>query len=342
MKLQVLQKKTNENLALSTRIRNKIYFVLKNMINIKEISNYDETIRLCATFDEKITGIFSLNNSLVLLFGNEVRVCEIGTNTLHLKDVFLLSAIPLHYFSKNNAMYFISENKIEIKTNKLREINLDIKIKAAFVDDDNSYFIANCDEVYHTESIFIAPFVDFKAPLKRIPCNKNKNFDSIYALGNKIYLGSKDSFEVYEKNGNFLIQNYTYSGENIKLVISNKNMYCIGENLLKINDAPVLVYDTKINNLFEDLAISEKLLIFIVEDDITYSESKHEFKLLNELNVNDRIEVLINPLVNINFDVQDEENGLDELKNNILEKCNEVFFELKTTLESFDDKDKIL
>lgn len=366
MQVSYIEKKSIDNLSVSTLVGDRIFLMKGKQLVSRSIYSYDIESSPYETFEDRVDYIAYFNGFLMVFCGNILHKYKVFENELVLSDSHLLREPPVKVFicgtpktKETHAMCFLYRNKkLEIFMDKVEGITVCCKgdivreddIIDLFVTDISSWFLSRSGNIYQSHSFVLTRNALLHKPIKMLPEPTTFSGEAfgLIVRENRLYLSYEDGFEMYNIFSNVLILAYTYKTSNFELVESGR-VFCIEENLLMVEDAPRMVSNVRVQKLFGGVGVSSDRVLFIRED---RSDVKGGMKLLKEGDSLTRVNEMFKPLTT-NFKVpdipSDEEKisektflmvqkVINDFESRILDGHRKIYFELVTLNESFSEK----
>lgn len=356
MRIELAQRKCTRDLSLATRIGNKIFYVHRNEVFVKSVAEFNCSKKMRVSFAGEVSAVTSHRGNLVLVFGNVARTYLVGMDELTQVHEFSLPDVPVQISSSDTTLIFLyRENKIQIKDKTFHDVVVTFdpkprdfcEIVCVFHANCKAYFLTTKGSVFETPSFCERRTVILCTPLKILP-ESAEVYNSIVVCGKLVFLSRRDQYAVYEKHNSILVLKYTYSGSEISLEKHNRNVFCIGNGLLRINDSPELICDGRVDRLFGNMAVFRDKVVFVENHDEDLVASSSSVVLLHESDAERRSERLLGTL--LRFDLsqavqhapQDFEEAAKKVVGDLRMAYSDAYVELKTLEESFKEKERVL
>lgn len=245
--------------SITAFLNNKIYF-----FHEKAIKSYNLSTKKIDLFKniENSTNLFVVKDTLCSLYANKLTVFSEKEETYKLKD------IPVKIIrneSKTDSIGFLYENSLEIfNLFKLSLISLvGLKVTDIFTKDYHSYLVID-NSIFMTKNIFIT--FQIVKPVKIY--SADKTVERLF-VEEAFYLKMNNLICKFSMINGSLSFDYSIKDSDSSLFLKN---YFYGSKLVFFGNAPFLIVNEEINNMFTlrnegfYLALSPRRIYYIEED----------------------------------------------------------------------------
>ncbi|AFN82513.1 hypothetical protein EROM_020380 [Encephalitozoon romaleae SJ-2008] len=367
MQVSYIEKKSVDELSISTLIGDRIFFIRGMELLSKSIYMYDSEV-LHKVFKDKVDYICYFNGVLLVLCGNALYRYKLFGEELVLSGTHQLLEPPIRICvnetsetKENCGVCFLYRNKkIEILNDEVEKIGVRCKGDVAredeiidfSIDGGSSWFLARSGRIYHTHSFVISRTVLLNKPVRMIPepTYFDGSINRIMARKGKMYVCYDEGFEMYDIGKDVLVLNYTYRTQDFELHASS-DVYCLEKNLLVVNEVPRVIASVRVHKMFGDVGISRDRILFVKR---SKRDERTDIRLLKEEDAEVRTREMFRVVENeIRIpEIELSENGKDaseksflmiqkminEFESKVLDVYRRIYFELVTLNESFSEK----
>ncbi|TBU06127.1 hypothetical protein CWI36_0510p0010 [Hamiltosporidium magnivora] len=373
MKISQISKTSKDNISISTLLGSKIYISDSKSIYFRNVYNYDQVKFLKFKSKKKIDGLYTFGEYLIVLCGNVVFLCQQSEDVLIVINEFLVEDIPtrviISSISDENFIIFIfNADYIQIYSKKdgleLIEVNNKIKnintgnITDIFNTNDKSYVLTENGFIFDIPSILYSYRCILKNPLKMIPEPVHfiyEKADKIIVLNNKICICYGTGYEIYKKEFGVLNLDHIYKKNNANISIYKNNLFCYGDELILIEDKPLLLSKDIILGFYGNICVSEKYIFYIEFQEKNLNQYfGRKSSLIKERDPNDRASMLLESVSNRKREllkIKEKTNKMSDLifekiftkfRTELLDEYKIIFIELNSIKESFPEKENVL
>lgn len=341
---------------MSAKIGGKIFCVFDNQIHIKSVVNPDKSRAVGAVFQEEISHIAAHRGNLVLLFGNILRTYVIGVDTLSEIYSAVLLDVPAKVCCSSDALVFLlADNRLQVKGRVLHTVDIVADCvhsrTAVLVDvcfaENRMYCLARDGRIFETECIGERRVLRLGRPLLMFPNMENAVCEHVAVSGALAAVAESDRCFVYRRCGRVLVLKYTYAGVVYGVQSHRESIFCKGHGLLRMDNAPEMVLEGRVERFFGEIAVFHDKIAFIEDEELPACEPSG-FALLHEQSACTRTEKLLAPVVEYDLDrmlsvpESTVNEALQRVTDELAEMYNDIYVELHTLEESFREKERVL
>ncbi|UYI28237.1 putative clathrin [Encephalitozoon cuniculi] len=367
MQVSYIEKKSVDDLSISTMVDDRIFFIRGMQLVSKGVHTYDSEV-LHKTFEDRVDYICHFKGMMLILCGNVLHRYRLFGEELVLSGTHQLLEPPIKVcvsgtatVKETHAVCFLYKSKkIEVFNNDVERVVVRCKGDVAredeiidfTIEDGSSWFLSRSGRIYHTHSFVASRMALLHKPVRMIPepTYFDGDINRILAKKNRMYVCYGGGFEVYDIGKDVLVLNYTYRTRDFELH-AFESVYCLEKNLLVVDEMPRMIAGVRVHKMFGNIGISRDRVLFVknaVEDERT------GVKLLKEGDADTRVREMFRMVENeIKVpEIKLAENGrevseksllmiqkmVNELESKILDVYRRIYFELVTLNESFDEK----
>lgn len=286
------------NVSITAYTSGKVYYHHKSHIYSYDLSSRSH-VRLHEM--QECSGMFFIKNVLCAVHANFLKVFEKEPRELRLKEVPQRIVPSNDSMGNRDGVGFLYGDSIEIFNLgrypiQTVSVSPDLKVVDFVNVEDTTYILGVQGRILKTKNIFLTHQIRSDTPLTVIP-ETAKAYSGIFAQDGEMFLAAKlddgdkknSWIEKYEIGDRSLVLEYSFTFQSSRNVIV-KSGVLLGECMVHLSNAPILVVRDCIYNIFEignkDLVgISPGRIYFIGEvpkladNKLSYELSSHDFTI---------------------------------------------------------------
>lgn len=331
--------KNNDSLKISDVYKDCIYYAKDTKLMVMDI--YSDRNEMLHNFNAYIDNIKVLVNNIHVFIGNICYIYSVSYKKL--KTELFMKDVPLKIKKVNglfvilcpfSLIYIIKDETID--TVRIYEKSSKTEIVDLCTNEELTLVIGSDGQVFRSKSILYTNRIFLGHHEVIFPKTALLIPHEVEIYANKLFISDKTGVKIFRIRKNYLELFYTYENYNTKLLHGFNGIFCYGEQLVLLDDIPILLADDKIYRMVDDKAISRNKIYFLNRFSKLTKNKIETHELFKERNPDDRTEELFSEisLVQI-FDIE-------SFKQTVLDGLKSIFIKLDSLNKSLIEKASIV